>query len=124
MWVGAQSREGLVSGYSAIAGLLKLPSADGKDQTLATEAVQRWLGSHERWLLILDNADDLAISERALDPEHPRVAMCLENYARLLQAVGRSEDVASLEARARAIRAKRASKTPPTMHEPTPPSAA
>jgi hypothetical protein len=50
----------------------------------------------------------LRILERALGPEHPHVATCLENYARLLLAVDRPEEAASLTARARAIRAKRA----------------
>jgi tetratricopeptide (TPR) repeat protein len=66
LWVGAQSGEALVSGYSAIAGLLKLPLTDPKNQTLAVEAVRRWLDSHERWLLVLDNADDLATAREFL----------------------------------------------------------
>ena len=55
--VTAASRDGLLSGYVTIAGLLKLPEADSQDQMLAVEAVKRWLSSHERWLLILDNAE-------------------------------------------------------------------
>jgi tetratricopeptide (TPR) repeat protein len=66
----------------------------------------------------------LAIREKALGPEHPHVAECLEDYALLLQAVARPEEAAPLEARARAIRAKGAPKTPPTTHEPAPPSTA
>jgi tetratricopeptide (TPR) repeat protein len=56
-WVSTASREDLLSGYVTIAGLLKLPESKDKDQTLAVEAVKRWLSSHEGWLLILDNAD-------------------------------------------------------------------
>ena len=58
-WATAASREGLLSGYVTIAGLLTLPEAGAQDQTVAVGAVQRWLGSHEGWLLILDNVDDL-----------------------------------------------------------------
>ena len=43
------------------------------------EAVKRWLGSHEGWLLILDNADDLGMvrafhpvgKERSRAIDHP-----------------------------------------------------
>ena len=58
------TREALVSAYMTVAGLLKLPESDAKDQTLAADAVKRWLGSHEGWLLILDNADDLEMARR------------------------------------------------------------
>ena len=38
-WVSAASREGLLSGYATIAGLLKLAEAGAQDQTLAVGAV-------------------------------------------------------------------------------------
>jgi tetratricopeptide (TPR) repeat protein len=58
----------LLSGYVTIAGLLKLPEAHAQDQTLVVAAVQRWLSSHEGWLLILDNADDLAVAREFIPP--------------------------------------------------------
>jgi tetratricopeptide (TPR) repeat protein len=61
-FVIAHSQESLVSSYVTIAGLLKLPKADSQDQMLAVEAVEHWLGSHEGWLLILDNADDIGMA--------------------------------------------------------------
>ena len=67
--VTAHSREGLLSGYVTIAGLLKLPEAHAQDQTLVVAAVQRWLSSHEGWLLILDNADTPDIVKLFLPPE-------------------------------------------------------
>ncbi len=48
----------------------------------------------------------LAIREKTLGPEHPRVATTLENYAALLRKTGRTTEAAKLEARAKAIRAK------------------
>jgi DNA transposition AAA+ family ATPase len=62
LWAIAHSREAIVSGYVTIANLLKLPESDAKDQTLAVEALKRWLISHQGWLLILDNADDLVMA--------------------------------------------------------------
>jgi tetratricopeptide (TPR) repeat protein len=49
----------------------------------------------------------LGIFEKALGPEHPNVATCLENYASLLRSMGRPEKAEPLQARAMEIRAKR-----------------
>jgi tetratricopeptide (TPR) repeat protein len=54
----------------------------------------------------------LAISEKALGPEHPNVALSLENYAALLRKTNRNGEAAKMEARAKAIRAKHASENP------------
>jgi hypothetical protein len=43
-------------------------------------------------------------SEKALGPEHPKVAATLENDAALLQAMERTEEADQLAARAKAIR--------------------
>jgi SEFIR domain len=67
-WATAGSREALLSSYVTIAGLLKLPEAAAKEQTLAVEAVKRWIGSHHGWLLILDDADDLAMVREFIPP--------------------------------------------------------
>ena len=50
----------------------------------------------------------LAISEKALGPEHANVAQFLENYAALLRKTGRAAEEDKMAARAKAIRAKRA----------------
>ena len=50
----------------------------------------------------------LAIWEKALGPEHPNVFRVLKNYAALLRETGRTAEAAKMEARAKAIRAKRA----------------
>jgi len=49
----------------------------------------------------------------ALGLEHADVTTCLENYAALLKKMGREAEAAPLEARAQAIRAKRAPDNPP-----------
>ncbi len=54
----------------------------------------------------------LAIFEKALGPEHPKVAKALLNYAVLLRATRRSDEAAKMEARAKAIRAKHAKQNP------------
>ncbi len=50
----------------------------------------------------------LRILEKALGPEHPRVATALESYALLLRKTGRQEEAVELKARAKAIHARRA----------------
>ncbi len=50
----------------------------------------------------------LAIMEKALGPNHPHVATTLENYAALLRETGRTCEAKKMEARAKAIRVKRA----------------
>jgi len=50
----------------------------------------------------------LTIWQKALGPDHPNVAIVLENYAVLLRAVRRDKDAEEMEARAAAIRAKHA----------------
>ncbi len=54
----------------------------------------------------------MVIREKALGPEHPHVAKTLMNYAALLRKTGRSDEAARMEARAKAIRAKRAEQNP------------
>jgi tetratricopeptide (TPR) repeat protein len=47
----------------------------------------------------------LAINEKALGPEHPKVATILENIAALFRKTGREKEAEALEKRAAAIRA-------------------
>ncbi|MGH2494333.1 MAG: FxSxx-COOH system tetratricopeptide repeat protein [Ktedonobacteraceae bacterium] len=60
-WVRAASRETLVADFAALTHLLELPGQDGQDEMLMVNAVKRWMGQNEGWLLILDNADDLQL---------------------------------------------------------------
>jgi tetratricopeptide (TPR) repeat protein len=61
LWALSDTRESLVSGYIAVAKLLNLPAKDAQDQAVIIEAVKHWLQTHGAFLLILDNADDLAM---------------------------------------------------------------
>ena len=61
-WVRAASREALITDFVSLAGLLHLPEANEQDQNMVVAALKRWLVSHQGWLLILDNADDLELA--------------------------------------------------------------
>src|SRR5450755_2292645 len=68
LWAPAENKESLISSYSALAALLKLPEQQAGDQEITIAAVKRWLQTHQKWLLILDNADDLELLPPFLPP--------------------------------------------------------
>jgi tetratricopeptide (TPR) repeat protein/transcriptional regulator with XRE-family HTH domain len=59
LWARADSADLLTSDFLLIAALLNLPQRNEQDQSLVVKAVLRWFDTHEKWLLILDNADHL-----------------------------------------------------------------
>jgi len=61
-WCKAHSRETLLADLASIANLLDLPQKENEDQSVAVVAVKRWLENNDRWLLILDNADDIPMA--------------------------------------------------------------
>ena len=61
LWVQANTRETLRSNFVALAELLNLPERDAQEQQIVVHAVKRWFETHTGWLLIFDNADDLAM---------------------------------------------------------------
>jgi tetratricopeptide (TPR) repeat protein len=83
-WMTAHSREALISGYATTADLLGMSLAEAQDQASVVRAVKQWLSAHQRWLLILDNADNLAMV-RELIPTGRNAHVLLTTQA---QAVG------------------------------------
>jgi tetratricopeptide (TPR) repeat protein len=55
-WVRAEEGATLVGELAELAAALNLAEAARADQQTAVRAVRRWLEDHDRWLLILDNA--------------------------------------------------------------------
>ena len=66
LWGRADTREALISTFVTIASLLGLSQKDEKDQMVIVEAVRTWLKDRSTWLLILDNADELALVKEFL----------------------------------------------------------
>jgi tetratricopeptide (TPR) repeat protein len=56
-WVRAEEPASLVGDYADLAIALGLAEAAQADQQLAALAVRRWMEGHDRWLLVLDNAE-------------------------------------------------------------------
>jgi tetratricopeptide (TPR) repeat protein len=91
-WVTADSREAVGSGYATIVSVLELPEAGAPDQTLAVEAMKCWLSTHENWLLVLDNADDLAMT-REFIPSGNSGHVILTTRELATGAIGRRLDI-------------------------------
>ena len=68
LWAQAETRENLISSYLTIATLLNMPEQSEQESTRVITAVKNWLQRNTRWLLILDNADDLALARDFLPP--------------------------------------------------------
>lgn len=68
LWARAESEEALRSAYFTLATLLKLPECNAEKQKIIITAVKGWLQTHQKWLLILDNADDLDVVPPFLPP--------------------------------------------------------
>jgi len=83
-WIKAAIHETLISDFASLADLLHLPEKDEQDQNLKVAAVKRWLATHDEWLLILDNADDLTVVNEFL-PTDSRGHILLTTRA---QAIG------------------------------------
>ncbi|GHO60406.1 hypothetical protein KSB_88810 [Ktedonobacter robiniae] len=66
LWIGAEDAEHLVLSLLRLAETLQLPERDDKDQQRVITAVHNWLMTHDQWLLICDNVEDLDILDRFL----------------------------------------------------------
>ena len=68
LWVKAETGGSIISDFVTIAQLLNLPEQREQEQLRIVEAVKRWFLEHSEWLLIFDNADDLAMVRDFLPP--------------------------------------------------------
>jgi tetratricopeptide (TPR) repeat protein len=66
LWVQANDPETLLLNFVALARLLNLPERDAREQQMVVHALKRWFETHTNWLLIFDNADDLAMVQNYL----------------------------------------------------------
>jgi tetratricopeptide (TPR) repeat protein len=57
-WIAASTREAFTADFVMLAALLDLSEQREQGQDIVIRAVKRWLTTHTRWLLILDNVDN------------------------------------------------------------------
>lgn len=67
-WLAAETSESLMTSLQQIADLLQLPERQAAGQSQMVAAVQRWLTTHQGWLLIGDNVEDLDLLQTILPP--------------------------------------------------------
>jgi tetratricopeptide (TPR) repeat protein len=102
LWARAETRETLVGDFAAIARLLKLPEQGEKDQSVIVGAVKSWLEANTDWLLVLDNADDLALAQEFVPAIHPghllltTTAQALGKVAEKVPVEGMTDDEGAL----------------------------
>lgn len=94
-WIGAETLESILASLWRVAELLALPERGDRDQQRVAAAVLRWLDTHERWLLIWDNVEDLHLLDRFL-PATGRGARLLTTRNPALGPVARCIELAPL----------------------------
>jgi tetratricopeptide (TPR) repeat protein len=87
LWVRADTKTSLISGYRELAEVLSLPEKVARDSTEVVAAVRRWLGRELGYLLILDNADDPELVEDFLPPD-PKGHVLLTSRAHTIDVPG------------------------------------
>ncbi|GHO56521.1 helix-turn-helix domain-containing protein [Ktedonobacter robiniae] len=94
-WVSAATRESLFADIVTIMDQLQLPERNEQDQKKVVTAVKQWFASHQEWLLILDNADDITIVPDFV-PTKRSGHMLLTTRAQALGALAQRIDVATM----------------------------
>jgi tetratricopeptide (TPR) repeat protein len=70
-WLAAETQESLLTSFADLADVVNLPERHEPDQQRMVSAVSHWLTTHPGWLLIVDNAEDLALVQRWLPTARP-----------------------------------------------------
>lgn len=66
LWVRGDTREKMLADVAALAPLLDLKDLAEQEQRRVVEAVRTWLREHTKWLLIIDNIEDLRLVQNFL----------------------------------------------------------
>ena len=94
-WVRAEQETELITGYVALAQTLQIPGYQQKDQQAIAALMKQWLAKNDRWLLVLDNADDL----RQLRPYLPTTSghILLTTRAQALGDLATKDEVTHID---------------------------
>lgn len=95
-WIEAETVERVLFSLQRIAEILQLPEREAQDQHQVIEAVQRWLVTHQEWLLIWDNLEDLGLPSRLL-PLARQGAILLTTRRQALGTFARGIDLLPLD---------------------------
>ena len=97
LWVQSNNHETLLLNFVALAKLLNLPERDAREQQMVVHAVKRWFETHSGWLLIFDNADDLAMVRDYL-PEGTKGHTLLTTRAQAMGGLARKIELDTMRA--------------------------
>ena len=97
VYARAASETELLTDFVSAAQLLHLPAKDAADFNLVAAAVKAWLEGAEKWLLIFDNADDLAVVRSHL-PANPKGQVILTRRPDDAGGVARTIRIKSMDA--------------------------
>ncbi len=95
-WIGAETEEQLISSLLHIAEVLQLPERNNKEQQQVIAAVQRWLSTHNQWLVIFDNVEDLERVPRFL-PAARSGAILVTTRSQTLGTLAQGVDLLPME---------------------------
>jgi tetratricopeptide (TPR) repeat protein len=96
LWVKAETEASINAEFATLASMLDLSEKQEQDQRKIVEAVKRWLQKHTDWLLILDNADDIAMV-RGFMPVGGKGHILLTSRAHATGDVARRIEVEKME---------------------------
>ncbi len=96
LWVQANDHETLLLNFVALARLLNLPERDAQEQQMVVHALKRWFETHSGWLLIFDNADDLAMVRDYL-PEGTKGHTLLTTRAQAMGGLAHKVELDTME---------------------------
>lgn len=71
LWVRADSADALQSSFVDLAETLDLSETHEANQNIIIRAVKQWLHHNSRWLLIVDNLEDVALLRDMVASPHP-----------------------------------------------------
>ncbi len=97
LWVQSNDHETLLLNFVALARLLHLPERDAREQQMVVHAVKQWFETHSGWLLIFDNADDLAMVQDYL-PEGTKGHILLTTRAQAMGGLARKVELDTMGA--------------------------
>ncbi len=97
LWIKAETEGDLVASFTRMAKLLALPGTNLHQRESVLDSIQKWLSNTADWLLILDNADDLALVAPFLPIRLPNGHLLLTTRATAMDGLAQSLPLTSLE---------------------------
>ncbi|QBD80547.1 XRE family transcriptional regulator [Ktedonosporobacter rubrisoli] len=96
-WIAAETVESIVASFRAIAEKLEIVERQQAEQHLIISAVQYWIETHSKWLLIWDNLEDFSLFQRFL-PSIRRGAALITTRCQVFGTLAQGLAIPAMEA--------------------------